>query len=107
MIPLRCEKKKLMGRYLLGSGGTLLFDMTIMIQSYMYGSSPPIDEISTITTRRKRRKRPTTEDGLTTSHSHSAMNGWKQERQPLLQSRERDRSLSPEITKRPKGPEGK
>jgi hypothetical protein len=82
-----------------------LFDMTIMIQSYMYGSSPPIDETSTITTRRKRRKRPTTEDGLTTSHSHSG--GWKQERQPLLQSRERDRSLSPEIAKRPKAVEGK
>ncbi|KAK6903023.1 hypothetical protein I203_108284 [Kwoniella mangroviensis CBS 8507] len=27
--------------YLLGSGGTLIFDMTIMIQSVIYGSSPP------------------------------------------------------------------
>lgn len=29
-------------RYLLGSGGTLLFDLTIMLQSLFYGSSPPI-----------------------------------------------------------------
>lgn len=93
-----------MTRYLLGSGGTLLFDMTIMIQSYMYGSSPPVDETPTISTRRKRRKRTTTEDGLTTSHT---TNGWKTERQPLLQSRERDRSLSPEIVKRPKAGEGR
>lgn len=31
-------------RYLLGSGGTLVFDLTIMIQSFVYGSAPPIDE---------------------------------------------------------------
>ena len=31
-------------RYLLGSGGTLVFDLTIMIQSLIYGSAPPIDE---------------------------------------------------------------
>jgi hypothetical protein len=30
--------------YLLGSGGTLVFDLTIMIQSLIYGSAPPIDE---------------------------------------------------------------
>jgi hypothetical protein len=30
--------------YLLGSGGTLVFDLTIMIQSLVYGSAPPIDE---------------------------------------------------------------
>ncbi|WVO13933.1 hypothetical protein L204_101558 [Cryptococcus depauperatus] len=27
--------------YLLGSGGTLVFDLTIMIQSFVYGSAPP------------------------------------------------------------------
>lgn len=30
--------------YLLGSGGTLVFDLTIMIQSLIYGSAPPLDE---------------------------------------------------------------
>ena len=30
--------------YLLGSGGTLIFDLTIMVQSIIYGSAPPIDE---------------------------------------------------------------
>lgn len=29
-------------RYLLGSGGTLIFDLTIMVQSYFYGSDKPI-----------------------------------------------------------------
>ncbi|BEI88950.1 uncharacterized protein CcaverHIS019_0203120 [Cutaneotrichosporon cavernicola] len=28
--------------YLLGSGGTLLFDLTIMFQAWLYGSSPPL-----------------------------------------------------------------
>lgn len=28
--------------YLLGSGGTLLFDLTIMLQAWLYGSSPPL-----------------------------------------------------------------
>jgi hypothetical protein len=30
-------------RYLLGSGGTVMFDLTIMLQSLIYGSAPPID----------------------------------------------------------------
>jgi hypothetical protein len=28
--------------YLLGSGGTLLFDLTIMLQAWLYGSAPPL-----------------------------------------------------------------
>lgn len=31
-----------MYRYLLGSGGTLLFDVTIVIQSFLYKNNPPI-----------------------------------------------------------------
>ncbi|WWC61031.1 uncharacterized protein I303_103609 [Kwoniella dejecticola CBS 10117] len=42
--------------YLLGSGGTLLFDMTIMIQSVIYGSSPPLPIQSTTLDRNSRRR---------------------------------------------------
>ena len=58
-------------RYLLGSGGTLVFDLTIMIQSLVYGSAPPIDErdqedyIEPIESRDRRHR----------SHSHSHGHG--------------------------------
>lgn len=89
-------------RYLLGSGGTLLFDLTIMIQSWIYGSSPPIDESSPIIPRRKATRRGIRrsatapgsylEEGPVSSKLsyHQGQGG---ERQPLLV---RDRSLSPE-----------
>ncbi|WOO84374.1 Lysosomal amino acid transporter 1 [Vanrija pseudolonga] len=77
--------------YLLGSGGTLLFDLTIMIQSVIYGSAPPVPESPldhprprrTYSSRRRPRHADTwsagqhasfhAEDGLATS-----------ERRPLL-----------------------
>ncbi|TXT03855.1 hypothetical protein VHUM_04332 [Vanrija humicola] len=77
--------------YLLGSGGTLLFDLTIMIQSLIYGSAPPMPESPldrprprrTYSSRRRPRHADTwsagqvasayAEDGLATS-----------ERRPLL-----------------------
>ncbi|KAL1406812.1 hypothetical protein Q8F55_006221 [Vanrija albida] len=77
--------------YLLGSGGTLLFDLTIMIQSAIYGSAPPVPESPldqprlrrTYSSRRRPRHADTwsagqhasfyVEDGLATS-----------ERRPLL-----------------------
>lgn len=34
----------MMVRYLLGSGGTLMFDLTIIFQSFLYGSQKPIQE---------------------------------------------------------------
>jgi hypothetical protein len=82
--------------------------MTIMIQSFMYGSSPPVPDTPQLNTRRKnRRKRTTTEDGLghVHVHAHQPPNangvGWKNERTPLLQTpstttRDRERSHSPE-----------
>jgi len=76
--------------YLLGSGGTLIFDLTIMIQSFFYGSSPPVPS-SPLTIRRKglsRRRYQHVEDGSLIST----------ERQPLISARgtlnERDRSVS-------------
>lgn len=79
----------------MGSGGTLLFDLTIMIQSMMYGSAPPIDENSPAVPRRKGFRRRRTagshlEDGKGLGQGHGHGQG---ERQPLLT---RDRSVSPE-----------
>jgi len=76
-----------------------------MIQSFMYGSAPPIPDAPTSIIRRKnRRKRQTTEDGY--AHAYSSTNGsgngnGKEERQPLLPPVVvRDRSYSPEQIKR-------
>jgi hypothetical protein len=80
--------------------------MTIMIQSYMYGSAPPNDPPQSIIRRKNRRKRQATaEDGLN-GHGNGNGNGWKEERQPLLPAlvvRDRDRSISPEQVKRGHG----
>lgn len=69
-------------RYLLGSGGTLLFDLTIMLQSLIYGSAPPISspaEHLPPTSRRRlfRRRTQHHEDGTAALHT---------ERSPLLSS---------------------
>ncbi|WVQ78348.1 hypothetical protein IAT38_000433 [Cryptococcus sp. DSM 104549] len=42
--------------YLLGSGGTLVFDLTIMIQSLIYGSAPPVPQPPTPLDRSARRR---------------------------------------------------
>jgi len=68
--------------YLLGSGGTLVFDLTIMIQAAIYGSAPPTAQLDTRHRRSYsygaiKRRRVHTEDGLA---SHSAVG----ERRPLL-----------------------
>lgn len=70
--------------YLLGSGGTLIFDLTIMIQSWMYGSSPPVPQRAHLDRPRRafsygalgRRRNRHTEDGY----------GATSERRPLLAS---------------------
>jgi hypothetical protein len=84
--------------YLLGSGGTLLFDLTIMFQSILYGSAPPVPLTPGVLQGRKRlfrRRLLHLEDGRTISVSVSS------ERQPLLSgsiSRDRTRSRSPDVT---------
>lgn len=82
--------------YLLGSGGTLLFDLTIMLQSWMYGSAPPAPPIypsieRTMSSNRRslfRRRTRYIEDGFgsvppihTNLHNQVHPHG---ERQPLL-----------------------
>ncbi|WVQ98805.1 hypothetical protein IAU59_005936 [Kwoniella sp. CBS 9459] len=70
--------------YLLGSGGTLMFDLTIMIQSVIYGSAPPIPQPPTPmerSSRRRgyfssRRKVRHLEEGV--HHSHPHQNGYGQ-----------------------------
>jgi hypothetical protein len=53
--------------------------MTIMIQSYMYGSAPPNDPPQSIIRRKNRRKRQATaEDGLN-GHGNGNGNGWKED----------------------------
>lgn len=74
--------------YLLGSGGTLMFDLTIMVQSVVYGSAHPV-ATSPLDARHRRsysygairRRRTHTEDGLVTSSV-----GLPSERRPLLHS---------------------
>ncbi|WVR05156.1 hypothetical protein IAU60_002168 [Kwoniella sp. DSM 27419] len=65
--------------YLLGSGGTLMFDLTIMIQSLVYGSAPPVHLPPTPLERSRRRgyftqkrKLRHLEDG---SHAHAHAHG--------------------------------
>ncbi|WRT67217.1 uncharacterized protein IL334_004183 [Kwoniella shivajii] len=90
--------------YLLGSGGTLMFDLTIMIQSLIYGSSPPLPVPPTPmerSTRRRergyfasRRKIRHLEDGSighrdhvrshSNSHGHTYNHSQNSERAPLL-----------------------
>lgn len=82
-----------MTRYLLGSGGTLLFDLTIMLQSLWYGSAPPVAQTpdrmppSTATRRRLfRRRKEHAESGLHQSqfiHPHHSTHHHT-ERSPLL-----------------------
>ncbi|WWC69377.1 uncharacterized protein I206_103316 [Kwoniella pini CBS 10737] len=87
--------------YLLGSGGTLLFDMTIMIQSVIYGSSPPLPIQSTTLERHSRRKGYFTrkrikhmEDG----HSHpSHIRSHSYTQQPTSQSVSRSHSQTQHI----------
>jgi hypothetical protein len=110
-------------RYLLGSGGTLLFDLTIMLQSLMYGSAPPVHpppyERSSTFGRRPMFRRRTTrflEDGHAGSghvsrSPHAQPQHLSGERQPLMSGsvnlgesptttvRERERSLSPEAVR--------
>lgn len=38
-----CADPSLVVRYLLGSGGTLIFDLTIMCQAMYYGSAKPVE----------------------------------------------------------------
>ncbi|ORY27203.1 PQ loop repeat-domain-containing protein [Naematelia encephala] len=85
--------------YLLGSGGTLIFDLTIMMQSFIYGSSPPIPSTPLDRPSRKhygvsRRRYRHLEDGRGISASS--------ERQPLLSGHiitsARQRSLSPDVS---------
>ena len=72
-------------RYLLGSGGTLLFDVTIMLQAAIYGSRPPVPSTPLRRTHifRRPRRRPGVEDG---------------ESRPLLIDRQR--SASPAIRRK-------
>lgn len=107
--------------YLLGSGGTLIFDLTIMIQSLIYGSAPPLPQPLTPLDRSSRRRLLPTkkrmrhmEDGWASvlqSQSHE-----RGERAPLLggsmsaipshdhahkkQGTKRERSASPTVHKR-------
>jgi hypothetical protein len=66
--------------YLLGSGGTLLFDLTIMIQSAIYGEAPPVPTTPSVGGRRPlfRRRLKHLEEGRGKSVSVGS------ERQPLL-----------------------
>lgn len=89
VAPRPCEViYPLTRRYLLGSGGTLLFDLTIMIQSVLYGSAKPVSALATKRLRLSsgRKKWKHTEDGMVSSRT---MNGsierlGASERSPLL-----------------------
>ncbi|ODN83206.1 hypothetical protein L202_01393 [Cryptococcus amylolentus CBS 6039] len=105
--------------YLLGSGGTLMFDLTIMIQSLIYGSAPPVAlppapaEWSRRRLASHRKRMRHVEDGYGgILQSVSAERG---ERAPLLltssvsglpghghrrQGTKRERSISPTVHKR-------
>lgn len=108
--------------YLFGSGGTLIFDLTIMIQSLIYGSAPPLPQPLTPLDRSSRRRSLPTkrrmrhmEDGWASSvlQSQSHERG---ERAALLsgsmsalpshghahkkQGTKRERSTSPTVHKR-------
>ena len=72
--------------YLLGSGGTLVFDITILSQSLVYGSAPPSDDTPYQRSKRLRYRRAHTEDGI--------------EGQPLMGEEARERSLSPDLALR-------
>ncbi|WWD15988.1 hypothetical protein CI109_100412 [Kwoniella shandongensis] len=95
--------------YLLGSGGTLMFDLTIMIQSLIYGSSPPLPIVSTQSDRGSRRRHLSSRKRL--RHLEDGGGGFtvSAERTPLLTSTGgqvvptphiTDRALSPDTTKR-------
>lgn len=71
--------------YLLGSGGTLLFDMTIMIQSWMYGSAPPI-HVRTPLDRPRRAMSYGAIGRRRTRHAEDGTYGSISERRPLLYS---------------------
>lgn len=69
--------------YLLGSGGTLLFDLTIMLQAWLYGSAPPLPPPRTPLDRVRRtmsygtipRRRRHAEDGFGVPHERSRLLG--------------------------------
>jgi len=63
--------------YLLGSGGTLIFDLAIMIQSYLYRNSPPVGEEETIVDPHTHRHR-----SLSRPRSRKHVNGPEEE--PLI-----------------------
>lgn len=74
--------------YLLGSGGTLVFDLTIMVQSWMYGSRPPVSASEDGVGRpgmRRSRSRPTT-GRRRTKGVEDAVEAGRGERSPLLGS---------------------
>ena len=102
--------------YLLGSGGTLMFDLTIMIQSWVYGSAPPIATPLAPPSRRSRLRRRL----LGSKHLEEGRNvSISTERQPLLSGSSqpsapatatRPRSISPDVVMRrssvSRGPRG-
>ncbi|KAL7423989.1 hypothetical protein Q5752_001574 [Cryptotrichosporon argae] len=72
--------------YLLGSGGTLIFDLAIMVQSVIYGSAPPVPPSPMAYDRGPRRR---TRPRLRTGDSTLA----DVERRPLLDGLERETSM--------------
>ena len=84
--------------YLLGSGGTLVFDLTIVLQSVVYGAAPPI--VATPLGRSSRRHHGLSRRILRYPEEEFDV-AVSAERQPLLSgSIQLERSLSPDISLR-------
>nr|XP_019042316.1 hypothetical protein I302_08918 [Kwoniella bestiolae CBS 10118]OCF21246.1 hypothetical protein I302_08918 [Kwoniella bestiolae CBS 10118] len=88
--------------YLLGSGGTLIFDLTIMIQSVLYGSAPPLPIPPTPMERSSRRRGYFTkrklkhiEDGFSHPHPHAHVRTHSYTQQSSSQQHERTPLLPP------------
>ncbi|KAK4686335.1 solute carrier family 66 (lysosomal lysine-arginine transporter), member 1, partial [Tremellales sp. Uapishka_1] len=87
--------------YLLGSGGTLIFDLTIMIQSLIYGSAPPIPSTPLDRSSRRRRRLKHYEEGTLGTERQALLSGSQyRERE---RERDRSRSISPEAALRATG----
>ncbi|KAK8869742.1 hypothetical protein IAR55_000310 [Kwoniella newhampshirensis] len=69
--------------YLLGSGGTLIFDLTIMVQSLIYGSAPPLPMHPTQSDRGSRRRHLSSRKRLRHLEEGGSYSG-SAERTPLL-----------------------
>jgi hypothetical protein len=105
--------QELIRRYLLGSGGTLMFDLTIMLQSYFYGSDKPVVPFSSRRLRLPgRRKHKHVEDAsVSVTRGYNGSSERNTERTPLLGNQAdrsvvqkspmtRERSLSPDVVLR-------